>query len=220
MGCNRQKGFTLVELLVSMGILMFLASMTVVSFGKADQNELLRLGARRLADALGSAQSFAQSGTLAQYSTAKSYGAHTDIVSQQIILFADKNISTGIGAWDGGTSDAAGEMDAPMQKALTFDVGRRGDVRLTAIDIAYAPEPEDACVKDSEGNCHKQAAYVDIAAVPPNARLVFAGIKDAAGIHIEVSNVKNVTFTVTHSKTGKTSSVAVYPLSGRIDVDY
>ena len=154
---NQQKGFTLIEILISVGIIALLMSISAFHFNSADKSEFVRSSARRLADALHSAESFALSGTIAQYEAAQSYGVHTDITSQQIVLFADQNRTNGVGRWNGGTADAGGKTDALMAPALTYDTRGRGDIKLVTIDVAYIPQPAEACIKDTAGNCHKEA---------------------------------------------------------------
>ncbi|MBI4252640.1 prepilin-type N-terminal cleavage/methylation domain-containing protein [Candidatus Uhrbacteria bacterium] len=210
---NQQRGFTLVEILVSMGILLSLMTISIIGFSKATRSEYLRYGARRLADALQSTISFAQSGTHAQYTTAQSYGVHTDIVSQQIVLFADQNISTGVGRWDGATADASLKKDEPMQEVLTYDVGKRGDVKLERIVVMYHI--------DGGAQQSKDVTMIDIASVPPSANMVFSGGSDfPAGSAGQMLSVERVELIIKEISTGKTSKVVIHALSGRIDVDY
>ncbi|MEK7122418.1 MAG: prepilin-type N-terminal cleavage/methylation domain-containing protein [Patescibacteria group bacterium] len=198
---NFKKGFTLVEVLVSISILVLLMSISFANFGKADQSELLRYGARRLADSLQSAQSFAQSGTLADYPTAQSYGVHTDVASQLITLYADRDTTSGLGRWDEG-------KDAPMQERLSYIVRPGREILLDSIKVYRNVDDQTPFVVSS----------VDIAAVPPNARLIVPGLTDTAGN--EVVAIHRVVFTIKQIATGKTADVVVSMLSGRIDVGY
>lgn len=208
-----QCGFTLVEILVSMGILLSLMTISIVSYSKAGRYELIRYGARRLADALQSTQSYAQSGIIQQYPVAQSYGVHTDIASQQIVLFADQNITNGVGRWDGSAADASGKTDAAMQEVFTYDVDRRKDIKLEEIKVVY--------IIDGGAEQTMNIASLDVAAVRPNARIVFAGGTDfpiaPAG---QLLMIKRAIFSIKQNSTGKINTVTIHGLSGRVDVDY
>lgn len=206
-----QRGFTLIELIVSIGILSFMMGITLIRFDASDQHDMLRFSARRLADSLQSAVSFAQSGTLAQYPTAQGYGMHTDRASQQIVLFADQNIANGIGQWDGDTADAEGKKDAAMRDALTYTIRRPGDVALSKIVITHIQEGTQ---KDTE------ASSIDIAALPPAGKIIIGGARGASGAVLALGDVLSITFTLTQTKTGATAGVVAFPLSGRIEVNY
>lgn len=221
MDFNQNKGFTLIEILISVAIITLLMGISAYHFNAADKSEFVRSAARRLADALGSAQSYAQSGIVAQYPAAQSYGVHTDLTSQQIVVFADQNITNGVGRWNSGAADAGGKTDAVMQQALSYDVRGRGDIRLDAIDVAYVPAPTEPCTKDTGGNCHTPATSIDVAAAQPNARIIVGGIIDkATNTEVSVSNIASVAFTIKNTKTNSAVQVIMHALSGRIDVDY
>lgn len=208
-----RSGFTLIEILVSMGILLSLMTISIVGFSKAGRYELIRYGARRLADALQSTQSFAQSGIIRNYEVAQSYGVHTDIASQQIILYADQNISSGIGRWDGSAANASGKTDETMQEVLTYDVDKRRDIKLEGISVAYTI--------DGGAEQTTSITSLDIAAVRPNAQIVFAGGADFPSAPAGQSLViKRASFSIKQNSTNKTTTVTIHGLSGRIDVDY
>lgn len=206
-----QRGFTLIEMIVSVSILSLIMGITLAYFGSADQRDILRFSARRLADSLQSAVSFAQSGTLAQYPTAQGYGMHTDHASQQIVLFADQNTANGIGKWDGDMTDAEGKKDAAMRDALTYTIRRPGDVALSKIVITHIQEGTQ---KDTE------ASAIDIAALPPAGKIIIGGARGASGAVLALGDVLSITFTLTQTKTGATAGVVAFPLSGRIEVNY
>lgn len=206
-----QRGFTLIELIVSIGILSFMMGITLVHFDSADQRDILRFSARRLASSVQSAVSFAQSGTLAQYPTAQGYGMHTDMTSQQIVLFADQNTTNGIGQWDGDTADAEGKKDAAMRDALSYTIRRPGDVALSKIVITHI---QDGTKKDAE------ASFIDIAALPPAGKLIIGAARNASGGMLALGDVLSITFMLTQTRTGSTAGVVAFPLSGRIEVDY
>lgn len=208
-----QRGFTLIEILVSTGILLSLMTISIVSFSKAGRYEMIRYGARRLADAFQSTQSFAQSGILQKYEAAQSYGVHTDIASQQIILYADQNISSGIGRWDGGATDASGKKDTAMQEVLTYDVDRRKDIKLERISVVYTI--------DGGAEQTTSVASLDVAAVRPNVRTVFVGGADFPSAPAgQTLVIKRASFLIKQNSTNKTTTVTIHGLSGRIDVDY
>ncbi len=218
-----RSGFTLVEMLVVLSITMLLTTVSVSNFRASEKNEFLRFSARQLADSIQSIQSSALGGTQSKFSLAKSYGVHIDKDAQDIRIFADINTTTsGLGRWDGDIADANNRRDELMEGVKKIDVGKRGAVVLNTMEVAYTYQSGDCPdTKNVKGYCVKQVASLDIAAVPPSARiLVNGGVDfptDPSGNPVVV---QSVTFTLRQTQTGKDTDVVVYTLSGRIDVEY
>jgi len=118
------RGFTLVEILIIVAIVGIIATTSVVSFQKGQQDEALRIVAMRVGEGLRRAQNLAQTGTHAEYPTAESFGMY--IKKPDIALvFADNKKGATIGVWEQGKDDLIGEP-------LSFDVGSHKNIELMA----------------------------------------------------------------------------------------
>lgn len=233
---RQTRGFTLVEILVTISVIVMLMSVTTISFLGSEKNELVRLSARRIGDALQRVETYAQSSS-GEYPSAKSYGVHiVTTLPQGILTFADIN-TTGadgkpfIGRWDGVTVDAKGLKDIQIGDIMSIDAARRGDIILDTITIAYILNDgvavnatcmkgaDGTCVMDSNNNFLSRVTSIDIAARPPAVRFSISGGADfpsnPAGI-----TVKQVIFDVKRKNSDRHKLVTLNPLSGRIDVEY
>lgn len=88
---NNKQGFTLVEMMVSMAILMFLTTMTFVYFRKSNDAQAVRSTVSALSDAIRTAQNYAQSGKLVNGQVPASFGVSVATISgvPTAIIYAD-----------------------------------------------------------------------------------------------------------------------------------
>ncbi|GEM_PF-3280758 len=230
------RGFTLIEMLVTISVMVMLMSVTTISFLGSEKNELVRLSARRIGDALQQIETYAQSGPK-EYLMAKSYGVHiTTAAPQGILMFADMNTTVAdgkpvIGHWDGTTADGNGVTDAQIGDVMSIDAARRGDIVLDTITVAYIlndgaavnstcmKDVSGACVKDGNNNYLARVTSIDIAAKPPAVRFSISGGADFPS-HPAGIMVQKVLFDVKRKNSDKHKMVTLNPLSGRIDVEY
>jgi len=229
---RKQTGFTLIEILVTVSVLVMLMSVTTVGFRGSEKNELLRQSARRIGDALQQIETYALSGTQSAYPTAQSYGVHIDAAEspQRIRVFADINTASGIGHWDSNAVDAQGKKDALVGDAQLIDATRRGAAILDKITVAYSLQDPTAvsascskdiagnCIKDANGNYIKYVSSIDVAAQSPSVHFIFSGGSDFP--NDPGLSVRQVIFDVKLKDTNSHKFVSLYPLSGRIDTDY
>lgn len=229
---RKQAGFTLIEILVTISVMVMLMSVTTINFRSSEKGELARLSARRIGDALQHIETYAQSSTNnPAYATAKSFGVHIEMTApQKILTFAD--ITTPlvdgkpfVGHWDVNTADVQ------IGDALRIDVTGQGSILLDKITVSYKPNDTAAqnpgCAKDSNGGCIKDSSgyyvstvsSIDIAAKPPSVRFVVSGGSDFPA-HPSGIAVRQVTFDVKQKNTDKHKLVTLNLLSGRIDVEY
>lgn len=233
---SNRRGFTLIEMLVTIAVLSLLMTVTTMSFRSGEKNELLRLSARRIGDALRQIETFAQSGSK-EYTTAASFGIHIETtLPQKMLMFADMNTAGAggellIGRWDGTTTDGQGRKDVQIGDARTLDATGTGAIILDAISVAYAvndaaavntscaKDASGACIRDSSGDYISTVSSLDIAARPPGVRFVISGDADFPA-HPAGITVRQVLFDVKDIKSGRHKSVTLSPLSGRVDVEY
>lgn len=87
---KNNKGFTVVEMLVSISILVIITSFSVVNFNTWKKNEDLRQSIRELADNIRSAQTKSLSGEMFDGDLPNGYGIYfSNASSSSYILFAD-----------------------------------------------------------------------------------------------------------------------------------
>ncbi len=229
---RKKRGFTLIEMLVTISVMAMLMSVVTINFRSSEKGELVRLSARRIGDALQQIETYAQSSTNnPAYATAKSFGVHIETATpQKILTFADINTplvggKPFVGHWEANTTDVQ------IGDALLIDATKQGNILLDKITVSYKPNDtavaNAGCAKDARGDCIKDAggyyvstvSSVDIAAIPPSVRFVISGGADFP-VHSSGIAVHQVTFDVKQKDSNRHKSVTLNPLSGRIDVEY
>ncbi len=108
---NQSSAFTLVDLLVAMGIFMLLASLTVANFNQGAKQDSLRQAGWTVASLLEEAQGYALAGRTVNISgglqvPSGGYGIYFDLSkNNQLVLFPDLN---GNGNFDSATETVDG----------------------------------------------------------------------------------------------------------------
>lgn len=129
------RAFTLTEILIIIAIIGIIATTSVVSFQKGQQDEALRIVAMRIGDGLRKAQNYAQTGTHDEYPTAESFGVYLK-KPDVAIVFADNKAGSAVGVWEQGKDTMIGEQ-------LSFDVGAHKNIELGESGITFDAESVD-----------------------------------------------------------------------------
>jgi type II secretory pathway pseudopilin PulG len=148
------KAFTLVELMVSVGIFVLMTVLLIVKFGNFNQGVLLTNTAYDIALIMRTAQTFglsvsnaAQDSGTSEFkypygvnvSTISSAPGANDSVKNRVILFADSNPATTPPGPDGAYSSAAGAFDIPKQ---VYNLTRGAYVSSICIGASESDCPE------------------------------------------------------------------------------
>lgn len=145
------KGFTMVEMIVVIGIVTIIASIGIVSFRSGGRATDLTREAQTLALNLRRAQNMALAGTLYQGATPGGYGIHLDAASpNSYVLFADL---------DNNKLFGAGEA----VETVTFarNVVITGLAPAASLNIVYSPpEPTTTVYDDTGANLGNTASAI------------------------------------------------------------
>lgn len=197
---HMSKGFTLIEMIIAITIIGLLTIVSVAQFQSGRQDDALRLALMRINDALRTAQSSAQAGTLEQYQNAPRYGVHafqkstgmtcvngSTTVNEGVILFADAN--------DNGTYDAATDS---LVKCVSLDVNNTHSIVIDGIKVTKTDDTVTA-VSASAVSFRRPTAVVAI---------------DGD------TTMKKLSITLKNTKNSHTKVIEVDRVSGRIDAEY
>ena len=152
----KKKGFTLVELLVTTSIFVFITALLLTKYGNFNQSVLLTNLAYDIALTIRTAQTYGlsvQKSTGSATSFRYAYGVHFDTTSnsnsQKIILFTDSN---GNKIFDSGSDESVSTYNikrgAKILVLCTADCSNP-DNNLTSADVTFLrPNPDaNICVK-------------------------------------------------------------------------
>lgn len=89
---SSQSGFTITELLISIGILVLISGVVLTRFGTFNSASLLKSEAYEIALAVRQAQLFAVSSQGSQADFSRQYGVHFDLLTpQQVLIYRDED---------------------------------------------------------------------------------------------------------------------------------
>ena len=113
-----KRGFTIIELLVSLGIFIIVTTMVVANFRGGNRSDELKIAAETVASNLRRAQNMALAGELTDGITPPGgYGIYFNLATaDRYIIFADKN---GNLAYDAGEALPAGLIALPQGMVIT-----------------------------------------------------------------------------------------------------
>ncbi|MBI4239832.1 prepilin-type N-terminal cleavage/methylation domain-containing protein [Candidatus Uhrbacteria bacterium] len=190
-----QRGFTLIEMIVVVSMVGLLAGVSVVSFRSSQHDDYLNVAAQRIQDALRIAQNHAQTGVIAGYEGARSFGVHIDKEAGTAVIFADTYGAT-IGLWDGeGTADAPKDKQfKEITQPISVDVDGKQSISIESITVL-------------PGSSSKNVIDLSFRAI--SAATLFDGKGTEQRVSVKLKNIRN-----SHTKT-----VTLYRLSGRIDIN-
>ncbi len=197
-----RKGFTLVEVVISIFIVGILSTVTVIGFQSARQDDNLRLATLRLADTLRSAQNYAQSGILTLYDekdktyktfgSASGYGVYLEKgTSPKVFLFVDTRNEAATPPEDNTWSPSSDAITA----TLSLDIDGHGSIEINSISLA-GTEVQDA----------------DIVFKRPIAAVFIDGSQEASK--------KSATITLRNTINNHTKTIFIDRITGRIDAEY
>lgn len=201
---DKQKnfGFTLVEVVISVFIVGIISTIAVIGFQSARQDDQLRMATMRLADALRLAQNYAQSGILTlpiegggyvSLNSADGYGIVVEGPEPKAFMYVDNrnmSVSPQVDNKYFGIGSAAVDQKIAT---LSFNVDNSDSIEIESIKL--------------DGSTVTSA---DIAFKRPTASVYIDGNQDKSNVVIMFKNKKN-----NHTKT-----ITVDRMTGRIDAEY
>lgn len=196
-----QQGFTLVEMLVAIMVIGLLTTVSVAQFQSGRQDDALRNAAMRISDALRTAQSAAQSGTLEAYQNAPRYGVYafqsavntscmsgTTSVNEGLILFADLD--------NNGLYNSVADSSI---KCISFDVDATHTIVLELLQLTKAADNTTTTPTSVSASFQRPAASCTI---------------DGGTV------MRKLIFTLKNTRNNHTRQVVLDRISGRIDFEY
>lgn len=149
---KNKKGFTLVELMISVGIFALMTTFLLAKYGTFNQSVLLTNLAYDIALTLRNAQSYGLNvrsvpGSVENFDTA--YGVHFEKDATSFTFFSDPDKD--------GTYDPTYEIDTYMIKRGTvisdicFHNGPSQCVSINAVDVSFVRPNPDAIIKTING---------------------------------------------------------------------
>jgi len=125
--CFNDKGFTLIELIVSIAIIGFVTTIGVVNYRSANKSSVLQLEAYKAATDIRRAQNMALGAIEFNGAVPAAWGAHFNIASpDQYLIFADINDDKVYNASDGVLATIM------LKNNVTLDIAG-------AINVAFVP---------------------------------------------------------------------------------
>jgi len=180
---KNKKGFTIIELIVSMSIFIFITSIVLLNFHYGNFDTELRTNAQVFASYLRQAQNMAQSGVITKQDNESTSAYGIFIKSRtSYILFADLN---GNNIYD---EDKDRDIIVENFKFVNFGPDNEN------ISIVFSPPKPKVCAVD-------------------------LGLAKNPEENVDCDLVDNLTFVLTHQKTGKSKTVSLNPISGQISIE-
>ncbi len=130
---HSQKGFTLIDLIVSMAIFSVLTGAVIVNFRAGSRNDSVRRGAQIIASTLREAQTMTLSGTELSDGSFPTGGYGVRVSTDNtnaLIVFADSDDS---GTYTDATEDV---RTVTLPQEVTFSIGSTLDVLFSAPDAS------------------------------------------------------------------------------------
>ncbi|MEK7501417.1 MAG: type II secretion system protein [Patescibacteria group bacterium] len=182
----KKKGFTLVELLVTTSIFVFITALLLTKYGNFNQSVLLTNLAYDIALTIRTAQTYGLSvqkstGSATQFKYA--YGVHFDGNNQSFIFFTDSDPDNG-------------------NKIYT-----NNDVKISTYNIKRGAKILGFCTSDSCGNAPENIDSVDISFLRPNpdAQICVDGTCGQSYLKIIVQAIDDSTRNIVIRRTGQVS---------------
>lgn len=195
-----KKGFTLIEIIVTMAIISLMLVVSVANFRLGQQDDVVRFAASRVADALKTEQSDAIGGRIPSGKTVppQSYGIH-------FTTNASPTLAQGVVFADNGTQNY--RYDAPGEQIGTavFDPNSNSPKIIV----------QSICVGGSGPTCTggSTQSNIDITFASPSGAILFDGNQLA-------NAPAQVVIVLQHTATLKTKTVTINRITGRIDAEY
>ena len=192
-----KKGFTLLELMVSIAILMIIMMMSIIYFRKSGDSQVVRSSASALSDAIRTAQNYAQSGKIVNGQVPSAFGVAISTVSDvpMAIIYADLSSPANY-VYDPATATAPDVVMGTVVLDFISLKNTRGNVTLgTGADDGIAIDGSPV------GN-------VDLSFASPNANMRINGGTSSNQI---VFSLQKGTITRT---------VSIDRISGRVQTSY
>ena len=166
-------GFTLVELMVTVGIFLFMTALVVAKYGSFNDGTLLTSMSYDVALSLRSAQSYGLNvqGYNGTNSFNYPYGMHFNSsadYNNQMILFADSSQTSGVGVYDSGSDSLI----------TTYTLARGGDIKTV-------------CAGDGPSDCKPvNFSAVDITFKRPDPNAIITARNQGGQVYTNASNPK------------------------------
>jgi prepilin-type N-terminal cleavage/methylation domain-containing protein len=145
---SSQKGFTLIEMIVTVGIFAIISTIIIVRNAAFDNDVLLNNLAYDIALSIRQAQQFGINVRAAQQQFDAPYGVHFDADSTTYIAFIDKG--TGNGVYDGPTSGELLEVYTIGRGAKIRSLCNQetGECKMESLDVVFRRPNPDAIIQN------------------------------------------------------------------------
>ncbi len=182
---QKRRGFTIVELIVSVAIFAFMTALLLAKYGNFNQSVLLTNLAYDIALVIRSAQSYGLNvksvpGSGTNYSNQFNYpyGVHLSLfesnsifINTKITLFADVN---GNNVYDVGGDVVVSTYNMKRGNKLSslYGVNATSNYSLSAVNIIFKrPDPDATITGISSNNIIPNITYLEIAIAPPTGQV-------------------------------------------------
>jgi prepilin-type N-terminal cleavage/methylation domain-containing protein len=163
---NNNHGFTLIEVLVSLTIIMLMTTLFLSNYNSGIRSNNLSLGAQQLVSDIRSAQDKAIASTPYNGTTfpAGGWGIYfSTSTPSQYILFADSN---GNKVYDAGEADPTkGGMIIPLPNSIVISSINTNNVshpKTNTLDFNFLPPDPSTIIYDSTGIATSSVAWVTL----------------------------------------------------------
>ena len=141
---KNQKGFTLLELLMSTFIFIFITTIVLINFGAIKRSDELRIGAQILASEIRKAQNMTQTGVVTEGVT--SYGINFE--SESYVLFADSD------------PERNKVFDEEIDRQISSVIFKNVTIDREGYNVTFIPPKPIICIGETEMECNLEGNFV------------------------------------------------------------
>lgn len=210
-GIGIRPGFSLPELLVSIGIFVMITLAVVVNFRRSEHSNVLRFSAEELASTLRNVYTAAQTGKEISLCNPNVIEGGVERCSDAVN--GNKVCAPDIRCACGCAPRSALNFGAYFTRAgITFFADGDNDLRFDPGEELSDTQfrlPADVSVSRLESPQNTDVTTADLVFSPPEPRLYIDGVETAAEVRV----------TLQHARTEQTRTVTIRRLSGRIEIE-